>query len=76
MVTCIAVGGLCQSRLNLEGKMSIPGEVSLCRYPTPAGTETDSWFGHTVPALNKSEERSLAQGEINGEVERGNPASI
>lgn len=45
MVTCIAVGGLCQSRQNLEGKMSIPGEVSLCRYPTPAGAETDSWFG-------------------------------
>lgn len=50
-MTCICCGGLCQRESNLEKRLSVSGEVSLCAYPTPAGTEADSWFGRSVPAL-------------------------
>lgn len=44
-MTYVAVGNLCQSRLNLEERLSIPGEVSLCGYPTPAGTKPTAGSG-------------------------------
>ncbi len=45
MVACIAVGGLMSKRLNLDERLSIPGEVSLCWYPAPAGQKPTAGLG-------------------------------